>query len=353
VDLGVEDPELFALLGLLEDDIGADRISDMATHAIKPALAAFTVEQVQDLDIATEQFRIGDGEFHLPRNPFVEGKPIAVLLVPEDILRELPIATDWEGAADAAHENEDLRNRVNKEIGEIWKARTRQDKQYARDRALSDRKAFEALMDAVGARDRVPYDPEEDHNGHYIWRNILRNIADDYPKNITSPGDYTADELEKVVDQVIEHFTDLIENNGLWKVLWYENQPRHEKAAQLLFFAIAEAYCQANNLDISPESDSGGGPVDFKFSAGYDARVLVEIKRSRGKVESGYRKQIEVYKNAESTFRAKYLVVDVGKMGEKLDNILAIKNYHSGEGDPVTDIYVADATPQEPASKQS
>lgn len=101
---------------------------------------------------------------------------------------------------------------------------------------------------------------------------------------------------------------------------------------------------------MSPETDSGGGSVDFKFSSGYDARVLVEIKLSKGRVVHGYQTQLEVYKRAVSTTRAKYLVIDVGGMGEKLDQILDIKNMWAKKGDRVSDIIVVDGTKKLSAS---
>ena len=36
--------------------------------------------------------------------------------------------------------------------------------------------------------------------------------------------------------------------------------------AQLAFFGLRHAYCEANDLDISPEPDAGVGPMDFKIS---------------------------------------------------------------------------------------
>src|SRR5216684_110390 len=53
-------------------------------------------------------------------------------------------------------------------------------------------------------------------------------------------------------------------------------------------------------VDISPEANMGG-PIDFKFSRGYSARVLVEMKRSSGTVVHGYEKQLEFYKTASQT----------------------------------------------------
>ncbi|TON44481.1 hypothetical protein CGH57_21710, partial [Vibrio parahaemolyticus] len=91
----------------------------------------------------------------------------------------------------------------------------------------------------------------------------------------------TLDDVDDLVGEILNQFLDLVENKGLWKELWCEdNKPRKEKAAQRLLFAVAYSYCKANNLDLSPEADSGNGPVDFKLSQGFDSKVVVEIKLS-------------------------------------------------------------------------
>ena len=95
----------------------------------------------------------------------------------------------------------------------------------------------------------------------------------------------------------------------------------------MLFFAVADSYCKANDLDLSPETDSGGGPVDFKVAAGSRAKALVEIKlSSNAKVVDGYTKQLEAYKAAEEATRAVYLVIDVGGMGTKDERLVTLKN---------------------------
>ena len=92
----------------------------------------------------------------------------------------------------------------------------------------------------------------------------------------------------------------MVENKGLWKELWDENgKPRKEKASQRLFFAVAYSYCKANNIDLTPEADSGNGPVDFKLSQGFDSKLVVEVKLStNGRLVHGYEKQLEIYKKA-------------------------------------------------------
>ena len=69
----------------------------------------------------------------------------------------------------------------------------------------------------------------------------------------------------------VDQFQFLIEKRRLSEELYHEGDPRPEKSAQRLFFAVAHAYCKANNLDLTPEADTGNGPVDFKMSSGSQA----------------------------------------------------------------------------------
>jgi hypothetical protein len=95
VDLGVQDPDLFVAMALFEDNFGPDRISDMTTNIIFEALLAFNARVLRELGVPTEEFkiRLKNGKSYeatLPRNPYAKGH-VPVILVPSDILRDLPV----------------------------------------------------------------------------------------------------------------------------------------------------------------------------------------------------------------------------------------------------------------------
>ena len=152
---------------------------------------------------------------------------------------------------------------------------------------------------------------------------------------------------------ITQRFKTLIERKGLWRLLWRDKQsPHHERNAQLLFLAVADAYCQANNLDLTPEAGTGSGPVDFKVSRGYHLRLLVEIKLStNSKVIEGYSKQLQQYKDSEDALNAIFVVIDVGKMGKKDTALLKVKNAAVGRGEPVSDIQFVDGRRKKSATK--
>ena len=55
VDLGVDDPDLFVAMGLFEEGIGPDRISDMASNVLLPDLLAFNARVLNILKIPTKK----------------------------------------------------------------------------------------------------------------------------------------------------------------------------------------------------------------------------------------------------------------------------------------------------------
>lgn len=127
VGLGIDDPDLFPLLALFEEDIGCDRISDMTTNVTIDAISKFNVRILKELGLQGENFTLKGVQTHFLLNPY-EKKRSPIILLPTDILRDLPVAMDWDGVAVAARRNEDLRKNVNKHVSSIWQKKTKRDK---------------------------------------------------------------------------------------------------------------------------------------------------------------------------------------------------------------------------------
>lgn len=357
VDMGINDPDLFVALGVFEGGIGPDRISDMTANVILPDLLAFNARVLKTLGIPTEDVTLTLRNGHsytadLPINPFESGRQ-PVILVPADILRDLPVAKDWSDVSDAASKNAALRHKVNTDIGLIWQRKTLKDKADLRQRVMSSQRAFETFLELLRGAAVKPYDLASDPLGELVWRRIAETIASEQPFTLPPPKTCDADGVAVVVEKIIEQFQFLIEDRRLSEELYHQGKPRIEKAAQRLFFAIAHAYCKANNLDVTPEADTGNGPVDFKVSSGFTGRVLVEIKLStNSKLLAGYIRQLETYKAAEETTRAFYVVIDVGHMGKKDERLIALKNETAKARRPVSPVVFVDGKRRRSASKR-
>ncbi|MCK6231591.1 hypothetical protein [Stenotrophomonas indicatrix] len=356
ISIGVRDPNLFMVLCLFEAGVGPDRISDMTTNILVDCLAAFTLRACTRLEIQVQDFTLAGKKHQLPWNPLKPSEPI--LLVPRDIVRDLPIAADWSAISEAAQVTEDLKNRVSAQIGDIWRAKTRRDKDETLKIALKSKTSFDMLLDLLRTAADAPYDLKNDHRGEIYPADLRERIAATEPLSLHQYSGRTLNlaEATDAVKKIIDKFKSLIEDKGLWKELWNEKltTARLEKAMQRLFYAVAAAYCEANNLDLSPESDAGCGPVDFKMSNGANVKVLAELKRStNSKLVAGYTKQLEAYKGAEGTTQAFYIVIDIGNLSSsKISDLSRERSARIESNLPASEIVIIDGHPQKSASKR-
>lgn len=133
VRLGIDDPDLFLAMGLFEEDFGPDLIGDMFTNVCFDAIIKFnfrilTKLKIQSLPI---QIRLANGKLHegmFPRNPAFPGAEIPVILIPKDILRDLPLALDWAGVQAVSARNAEFRDDLNADIANLWSKRTLEGK---------------------------------------------------------------------------------------------------------------------------------------------------------------------------------------------------------------------------------
>jgi hypothetical protein len=349
VTLGSRDPEMISLMGFFEEGVGPDTISDLTTRVIVPQLARITEAFCTKHGIPTK--KDDDHEFALPHFTKPNGDEAATVLVPRDIVRDLPVANDWSGVQAAAEANARIRVRVNALLAGITKPTASDFKSAVRGAAMESAELFDTFLAAI--KDfAAHYDVNKDALGYYRMKSLL--AEDPSWLKATSKYDLTEgiDAIAAMVHQTIALFKHHVENGNLWEQLWIDKVPKRERAAQLIYFAIADSFCIANNIDISPEANMGGGPIDFKFSKGYCARVLVELKRDSGTVVHGYKTQLEIYKTAAKTFRGIFVVIDYGKLGKKVAQIRAIRAAQLDRGEPASDIVVIDAKPKASASKR-
>jgi hypothetical protein len=175
---------------------------------------------------------------------------------------------------------------------------------------------------------RTPYEINADRQGLVAWTDFIRMAVDEAPLDLSPFGgrQLSLDDVTKVVAMIVEHFRALVEDKGV---------------------------CKAYNLDLTPEADSGNGPVDFKISLGYSKRVLVEVKLSKNsKLLQGYERQLERYRIGEDTEHATYLVIDLGDLGRKEERLNDTRNRIVASGKRASEIVVVDATRRVSASKE-
>ena len=252
VKKGCKAPELFEIIGLFEDGIGPDRLSDMIATIILPDIQAYTKRVMADFKIDKEHYE--EDTFDEEGFLINQYKGCRLYLLPTDILHELPMAKCWEDVETAASKNNAIRQELNTEVGMTWHQwASKERKAYIRDYILKDPDAFERVMSA---------------------------------------------------------YKDWVENNRGWAEV--QQATGGEKSVQRFVHACAKHYIKVNNLDFSCEANEGPGPVDFKVSRGQDCAV-VELKlSSNADYLHGYQEQIQQYDKAEGTENMVFILVDNG-----------------------------------------
>lgn len=348
---GSEDTAIFELVGAFEEGIGPDLISDMIAKIILTDLVAFTQRVCSDLGIPMESQSYAK---HMPPEdlPFNPNTKAQIILVPKEILRDLPVAETFADIFWISEHNEALRNEFNKIIVGSLRSLT------PAERKLRLRESFikhpEVLAQVIAAYENAGarfYDFRDDPAGETIWYRASKSMAESHKLPLSLPQKPNIDDVFAVVKAICEHFKSLVEDNQLCHLLYDKDGYRkHESAAQLIFFGIASAYCEANDLDLSPESDGGRGPVDFKVSAGFNGKVLVEIKlTSNQQLLHGFQKQLPIYQQAERSMRGIYLVINNGGASEARWNTFSEAVLAAGASAP--SVMVVDGIIRTSASK--
>ncbi|WP_299414950.1 hypothetical protein [Acaryochloris sp. IP29b_bin.148] len=352
IQAGITDPVIFELVGLIEENIGADRISDMAIHIILLDLLKYSEQVAKKLNLNTCRAKARGTEFLLPAIP---GSNRPTVLIPYEILNDLPVANGWDDIDRVCAHNLDLRNRVNEIIGDSWKdeagKRRRITKRELKYILLDHPEVLQDLVEQYKRNPPKKYDFDKDPSGQLIWHDIAREYVNLYPL-ILGIDKVTPENILQLVLKICRHFKVLVEDNGLSVHFWDESKKlRNERFAQLLFFGIADAYCGAHNLDLNREPNAGRGPVDFKISRGYDARVNVEIKYTSNNISSGYEKQLPIYDAAERTQYSIFLIIRTTESIKALEELIKFRKTQVANGKRAPEIFVVDGRIFPSASK--
>ena len=301
---GCKAPELFELIGLFEEGIGPDRLSDMIATIIVPDIQDYTQRIMDVLEIDKMKYKsdLFDSEGFVIN----KYKNCRLYLLPVDILHELPVAKCWEDVETAANKNDAIRREMNYEVGKAWKQWASRDrKAYIRDYIMKDPYAFARVIKAYQEEEADEYNLYNDTE--YFLGKMLQKIRKVIDFTTVEKGEI--DSLTGAIE-VVDIFKDWVEHNrGWWEI---QKAAGGEKSVQRFVHACAKHYIKVNNLDFSCEANEGPGPVDFKISRGQDCTV-VELKLSSNQdYMNGYKNQIRQYAEAEGTENMLFILVDNG-----------------------------------------
>lgn len=313
--VGIDDEKVMELLGLFISGFGPDSISDLIIHIIYDRLCAETERIAKDLEVKTKQYTLNGKDYLLPKHPF---KSHQLIFIPYDVVRDLPLATDWEEVIVAASHNAKVRDDFNSIVGTAVKAFIKGIKKNP-SLITGSKSKMETLIQVYSEAQVEPYDIVKDP----IAQNRLTEYATRLPEIVDATGTSPLNVNELIAfvnDKIIEQYRRCIQNNAGNTLLYKRNgqavdpsKPVKEDAAQTLFFTVADILCSVHNILLSREPNAGQGAVDFSLGTGYAQKILVEIKKSNNNLLNGYGAQLESYIENEKAAHGFYVVVVVNK----------------------------------------
>jgi hypothetical protein len=356
IKAGIKDVEIFELVGLIEENIGPDRISDMTISIIFRELLLYSQRVTSDLKLSKTEIKHQNEIYNIPAwSDRGELKPM--ILIPKQIIDTLPAAFSWDDFDIICAQNEEARQRVNNKIGNTWKHATSSRnilKTELKKVLIEESDALKDLIQQYKNKPAISYDFVNDPELELIWHKYSIGFSQRFPLDLLSFKGNESGKILNIVREICVRYKQLIEYNGLNELLYNDDgTPRKERIAQKVFLGIADVYCRDNDLDLSPEVNSGRGSVDFKISKGYTQRVCVELKLASNRIDHGFEKQIAEYKKSENVLHVFYAVIktiDSKSQNEKISALLNKRKRMIDDGERPSEIFIIDATAKPSAS---
>lgn len=352
INAGFKNPKIFALLPLFEDNIGADRISDMAIAILFGRFARYTKRVAKELSIQVKGFKYNGEIMELPS---YNKRPI--IFVPMSILNDLPRAVDYDDVDRVCDYNDCLKRRLAQLIGLNWKDYQSFHKPQIKEALFGNPAYLNDILERYSKFEGVSYDFVTDEKEKYLNFRLL-DLVKKLPLDLLQYLQHDdSKSVYHITLAIIDQFKKLVEGNYMWRIFNRKGRTPDETDWQYYLLTIANTYVKAANadVDVTRENNPGVGALDFKFSRGVNAKTIVEIKRSSHKdLLYGYVTQLPMYMEAESAEYGVFLIIrENSKYDSDIQCVLDRKKQMEEDCRvSLPAIIVVDATPKKSASKQ-
>jgi hypothetical protein len=345
--------------------IGVDRISDIVGNILKDRFIEYTHRVLEGRQVQVElvpvehaswdagRARWNNSKVALLPNPATKG---GVLLTPRRFLRDIPVLEPedfWDWAS--LSESQSLRDDLNFDLSESLTA----SQKVARARIVARARPDIALtfLDRVSDQTMVAYDSRQDPRGLVGWYEggvEALNLVPESSRSSQAPSG--PDDFASWILELAKDFQFVIENTDAWRLLWNDRRTEHrpEKIAQALAGVMWRSRCKSANVDLSKETNIGRGPVDFKFSQGWERRGLLEMKYVESShFTQGAERQLPQYLRSEEVSFGVYLAVGFKDSDFERPRVRRVEEACSAIGEQLgcrIELLLVDARPKASAS---
>lgn len=304
--------------------IGVDRISDILGNILKARFIQYTANVDARHGLPAQPVSVKHSAWNAVRGRWVnsdvelfanDATGGGVLLVPERFLKDIPrVEPDqfwgWAEFNQATLLRDDLNFDLSLSLTKSEKVVAARKVAWERPEAAID------YLAKIAGDTHLPYDVASDPKGLVGWYEAGLDAAASVgvtPSTTNVPA--TADGFNEWVIALAEDFRFVVENTDAYLALWDDSKVTHrrETIAQALAGVMWRQQCKVANVDLGKEVNAGSGPVDFKFSQGWQRRALLEVKYIESShFTDGAQKQLPQYLKSEEIDFGVYLAIGFG-----------------------------------------
>lgn len=343
VDMGIDDPDIYKLLFLVQENIGVDRISDMICRIIYDDLLMYTDHMIERLGI--KDFYVKDGIKRLKRP---NGKEL--ILMPSSILSDIPDVIDTDDIMDCSQRN----NEIKEYLCDYF------EKAYVNVTDFNNSTVEEIKKCIFGSEDLIRKLIEVSKNkeiDNYDFTNdnfalfdrmdsIINCVQNNYPLLKNNFNEITS--LNELAESLLKTYKFCIEKLGINEEFYSDdkrNKIRREQVSHKLFIIILETSKIFTNYEYFYESKTGNGQIEFVLTH-KNEKILMEFKLTTNNLVHGYDIQLPEYIERHKANYSYYVIIDVTG-GNEIDNFYKNKTKNNSN----CSIFEIDATIKPSPSK--
>jgi len=347
---GITNPKIFGWMQLIEDNIGADRISDMTLAILQPFFLRYTERVSFECGIDTKEYVDKDDNTY--NVPYYQNKPVH--FVPMQLLTNLPVAHTYDDVEDACDYNNRLKHRIGQIIGVYWQEYRKYSKKQWKQIIIENPECYHTAIELYDKISSSGYDFNKDESG--VFYNLkIQECTKRFPLNfLFGKHNNPADEIYEFSKAICDQYRHVVEDRRASEIFYRQHRQPDETDWQMLLLIVAESYQKGGNFDIhvSREANPGVGEIDFQLTRGSKANTCIEIKRSTNKdLLHGYRQQLAAYMKAENADHGIFIVILEDDSEQQLkEKLRAVQDDMNKKGEYIPDVIFIDGRRQLSAS---
>lgn len=308
VDLGFEDPDIYKLLFLVQDNIGVDRISDMICRILYDNLLEYTNNMIEKLDI--KDYYEKDGLKRLKRPNGSE-----LILMPSQILSDIPDVVTHEDIITCADKNNEIKEYLSEYFKKAYVNVTdinNSTQTQLRECVLNSKTLIKELLKNSKSKEINNYDYSRDDYAIFgRMDNIIENVSS--KQEIFENNLKEVKSLNELCEALLRVYKFSIESLGINEEFYSEsrkNKIRREQVSHKLFILVLETAKHFTNFEYSYESKVGNGQIEFVITNNKE-KIIMEFKLTTNDLVHGYDKQLPEYIKRYKPSFCYYVIIDV------------------------------------------